>query len=80
MRSVGKDMVMFGGRGCNGCNYRRELVLVDVSEVLSKLELGYDEEELQKKEANIDRYFKVKEEKQKKIRDLMDEEYLMEVQ
>ena len=51
-----------------------------VEEVLNMLELDYNEEELNKKEANIEKYFKVKEEKQNKIRDLMDKEYLMEVQ
>lgn len=50
-----------------------------VEEVLNMLELGYDKKELKKKEANIDNYFKVKEEKQKKIRELMDKEYMMEV-
>lgn len=51
-----------------------------VEEVLNMLELDYDKNELKKKEANIEKYFKVKEEKQNKMRELLDKEYLMEVQ
>ena len=51
-----------------------------VEEVLKMLELGYDEKELKKKEFKIENYFIVKEEKQKKIREMLDKEYLMEVQ
>ena len=51
-----------------------------VEEVLAMLELDYDEEELKKKEANIEKYFKVKEENKNKMRELLDKEYLMEVQ
>lgn len=50
-----------------------------VEEVLKMLELGYDKSELKKKEAPVEKYFKVKEEKQKKIRELLDKEYMMEV-
>ena len=51
-----------------------------VEEVLNMLELDYDKNELKKKEFQIENYFIVKEEKQKKIRELLDKEYLMEVQ
>lgn len=51
-----------------------------VEEVLNMLELDYDKNELKKKEASIEKYFKVKEEKQNKLRELLDKEYLMEVQ
>ena len=57
-----------------------EKIMRSVEEVLAMLELGYDEEELKKKEANIEKYFKAKEENQNKIRELLDKEYLMEVQ
>lgn len=59
---------------------RRMIIMRSVEEVLNMLELDYDKNELKKKEANIEKYFKVKEEKQNKIRDLMNKEYLMEVQ
>lgn len=78
MKNINKNTVMIGGRGCNGCNARRELV--EISEVLQELDLGYDEEELKKKEANIEKYFKAKEENKNKMRELLDKEYLMEVQ
>lgn len=56
------------------------IIMRSVEEVLNMLELDYDKNELKKKEANIEKYFKVKEEKQNKMRELLDKEYLMEVQ
>ena len=50
-----------------------------VEEVLKMLELGYNSAELKKKESAVEKYLKVKEEKQKKLKELMDNEYLMEV-